>query len=84
MGDLVLETTVVGQNEQSFAVGVEPARWIDAGDGNEVLQGLARATGTELAGDPEGLVEQQDAAVVGAGPRPAGVAISRCDRKREA
>lgn len=52
-----MQRAVVGQEDQSFTVGVEPTRRVDIWDGNEVLERGAPARGAELANDAVGFVE---------------------------
>ena len=59
VGDARLQRAVGGQHDQALAVGVEAARRIDAGDGNELRErGLAAAVGRELAQHAVRLVQQ--------------------------
>jgi len=57
----VLDATVVGQNQQSLAVPIQPASRIDAGDRNEILEARATLAVPELGENPVGLVEEKDA-----------------------
>jgi hypothetical protein len=56
-----LQRSVVGEQQQALAVVVEPPRGIDAGHRNEIGERHATGDRAELAQDPIGLVEQQQA-----------------------
>ena len=51
---------MIGQQQQSFAVGVEPTRRVYVGYTNEIRQRRVCALAGKLADDPEGLVERED------------------------
>src|SRR3546814_2431168 len=56
----VLKRAIVREHQQSFAVGIEAPGGIDAGNRDEILEGLPAAFGAELTENPEGFVEQND------------------------
>ena len=58
VADIVLQPAVVGQQQQAFAVGVEPAGRVDAGNGQVIGQRDAAILGGELAQDLEWFVKK--------------------------
>ena len=58
VGNLVLQHAVVGQQHQAFAVGVEPAGGIDAGDGHIIGQRFTAFLRGELAQYLERFIEK--------------------------
>jgi hypothetical protein len=60
MADGMLEGAIVGQDQQAFAVGVEPARRIDLRNRNEVFQRRLAAFRAELAKNAVRFVEEND------------------------
>jgi hypothetical protein len=65
VGDLRLQLAVVGQDQQPFAVGIEPAGNIDALDRDELIERPPLAFRRELAEDAVGLVEENDLDTLG-------------------
>jgi hypothetical protein len=60
MADGMLEGAIVGQDQQAFTVGVEPARRIDLRNRNEVFQRRLAAFRAELAKNAVRFVEEND------------------------
>ena len=62
VGQPLLETTPIRQQEKSLAVGIQPAGWIDMGHVDVIRESLPVTSGLrgELAEHPVGLVEQDD------------------------
>ena len=58
----MLQSPIIGQNEQPFAVSVQASRRINAGQGNKFFQRGMFAVATELGDDTVGLVEQDKSA----------------------
>ena len=61
MTDSRLEGAVVGQDQQSFAVGVQATGGIHTRHGNEIGEGLPALDRAKLGQHAEGFVEQDDA-----------------------
>ncbi|MNR33703.1 hypothetical protein D3C85_1513960 [compost metagenome] len=61
VGDACLQLPIVGQQQQAFAVTVQPARRINSWHVDEVLQGRAPRLVAELGQDVERFVEQDQA-----------------------
>ena len=60
VSEAVLESAVVGEEEESFGVVVEAAGGVDVGDGDEVGEGwVALGRGGELAEDAVGFIEEE-------------------------
>jgi hypothetical protein len=55
----MLQGAIIGQQQQAFAVTVQPAGGIDAGNINVVTQGAPALLITELAQDTERLIESK-------------------------
>jgi hypothetical protein len=54
-----LQAAIIGQQQESFAVGVQPSGGVDAGQVDELRQSAPASGRSELAGDAPGLVEEQ-------------------------
>ena len=65
VGEPVGQRAVVGQEEQPFAVAIEPADRVDARDAHEVLEGRPALGVGELAEDVVGLEEGEVAVPAG-------------------
>jgi len=61
VGDLVLQFAVVGEQHQTFAIVIEPARRIDIWDGDVIGEGFLIAIAAELARHLERFIEEQAA-----------------------
>ncbi len=61
IGDTVLQPAVVSEQQQPFAVGVQPSGGINIGNGDIIGQRRMHPVTAELADHPIGFVEQQDA-----------------------
>ena len=62
VGQPLLQTTPIRQQQKPLAVGIQPAGWVDMGCCDVIRQGSPATPGLggELAEHPVGLVEEDD------------------------